>query len=478
GLAKGDRIAIAGRNTARHVLAIFAVAKLGAICVPVNDELGVDELSYMLAHASISGMMATRDALPVLQRACECRQVNPWYVLLDDDPSLPIWQSEEVTESSAPSLEHADPESVWVILYTSGTTGLPKGVMHTQRSFTLIAEAFVERMHLQPSDRLLCILPLFHINALFYSVGGALAAGAALIVEPRFSASRFWQIAVDRKATEVNIIAAVGSILARRATAEFRPEHCLCKVYGAPITAEIADTFRERFGITKVVEGYGLTEAPGVCNHPYDDARIGTMGKPSRHPLLPPPFAEMRLIDEDGKDVGPSELGEILLRTPAMMKGYYHDDSQTREAFRDGWLQTGDIARRDEDGFYTFIARKKDLIRRRGENVSAAEVERIIKSHPAVRDVAVIGTEAELGEEEIFAVVLPVDEARIEEGDIGRWCEARLARFKVPRYVTFVKSLPYTPSHRVAKHRLKSDRTLLVRAVDLNASALSSQPED
>jgi crotonobetaine/carnitine-CoA ligase len=347
--------------------------------------------------------------------------------------------------------------------------------MHSQRSFALVAEAFVERLHLQPDERMLCVLPLFHINALFYSLGGALAAGATLILEPRFSASRFWQIAAERKATEVNIIAAVGTILARRSSDEFRPDHAIRKVYGAPITPEIARVFQERFGIGKLVEGYGLTEAPGVCNHPYDQGRIGSMGKPARHPAWSGPFAEMRLVDEDGSDVETGKPGEILLRTPAMMKGYYRDEVQTGEAFRDGWLRSGDIARRDEDGFYTFIARKKDIIRRRGENVSAAEVERIIKSHPAIRDAAVIGVEAELGEEEIFAVVCPAEAGGLTEVDIVRWCQARLARFKVPRYVALVKSLPYTPSHRVAKHRLKADHELLARAVDLGVAGSSAQ---
>jgi len=326
---------------------------------------------------------------------------------------------------------------------------------------------------------LLCVLPLFHINALFYSLGGALASGACLLLEPRFSASRFWHVAADSQATEVNIIAAVGHILARRPESEFRCDHHVAKVYGAPITPEIANTFSQRFGIGKLVEGYGLTEAPGVCNQPFaGPQRLGTMGRAARHPTRIGPFAEMRVVDEAGRDVPDGSPGEILVRTPAMMQGYYRDERQTCEAFHNGWLRTGDLGSRDADGFYTFVSRKKDIIRRRGENVSAAEVERIIKLNPSVHDAAVIGVEAEVGEEEIFAVVWPMEGATIAESDIGRWCEAKLARYKVPRYVTFVQSLPFTPSHRVAKHKLKADADLLARAVDLSAVASPPIPDD
>src|SRR5262249_12607980 len=158
-------------------------------------------------------------------------------------------------------------DDVGLILYTSGTTGLPKGVMHSQRNFVLAGEAFVERMYLQPDDRLLAVLPLFHINALFYSLGGAVAACASLVPVPKFSAAAFWRTAALTGATEVNIIAAVGTILTRRPRTEFVPGHRIVKVCGAPITKEIEETFREKFHIATMIEGYGMTEIPGACNN-------------------------------------------------------------------------------------------------------------------------------------------------------------------------------------------------------------------
>ncbi|MDQ2916048.1 MAG: AMP-binding protein [Pseudomonadota bacterium] len=472
GVRKGDRVAIAAENGKPYLVAVFALAKIGAIVVPINYDLGVEEVAYIVEHAGVSGVLGSAGQMETLRNACARKAPAPWFATMDHDaieigvPDRVPWHAMPASVETMRTQARAD--DTWVILYTSGTTGFPKGVMHSQRAFVLVGEAFVERMHLQPGDRMLCVLPLFHINALFYSLGGALAAGTSLIIVRRFSASRFWQIAADTRATQVNIIAAVGHILARRSRDEFRPDHCLVKVYGAPISAEIRSTFQERFHIPKLIEGYGLTEAPGVCSLPFLEApRIGSMGRAARHPTLSEPFAEMRLVDDTGNDIAVGSTGELLVRTPAIMQGYYRDSRQTAESFYQNWFRTGDLVNSDADGFYYFRGRKKDIIRRRGENIAAAEVERIIRLNPLVQDVAVIGTAAELGEEDVVAIVLPTRDARIEEADIARWCRDRLADYKVPRYVALVAELPYTPSHRVAKHRLKLDPSLLSRAVDV-----------
>lgn len=466
GVTKGARVAIASASCPLYVASVLALARLGAICVPLNHELGAAELAYIVGHAGVSGAVASAEKLSVVREACRLAHVSPWYAVFDETGAdAPALSTLPCTPFDATQVGgHA--ADTWVILYTSGTTGFPKGVMHSQRSFTLVAESFVDRMCLQPDDRLLCVLPLFHVNALFNSVGGAIAAGASLVLEPRFSASRFWRVAADTRATEVNTIAAIGYILARRPVNEFRGDHRISKVYGAPISPEIAQVFHERFHIDTLVEGYGLTEATGVCTNTVDEARLGTMGRPASHPFVRP-YAEIRVVDDSGRDLPDGQAGEVLARTPAIMQGYYRDPRQTREAFIGGWFRTGDIAWRDEEGYYHFVQRAKDIIRRRGENISAAEIERVIRTHPAVQDAAVIGVDAELGEEEIFAIVLPLGGATVTESDIAQWCGARLAAYKVPRFVAFVATFPYTPSHRVAKHKLRGDRALRGLAVDI-----------
>jgi crotonobetaine/carnitine-CoA ligase len=391
---------------------------------------------------------------------------QPWFVVLDGPDFWDLVRSATAVELPA----DARADDTCLILYTSGTTGFPKGVMHSQRNFVLAGEGFVERMHLQPDDRLFIVLPLFHINALFYSLGGTLAAGASLLLVPKFSASAFWRTAADGRATEVNIIAAVGSILARRPRTEFVPGHRIAKVYGAPIPPEVADVFRREFGVPVAVEGYGLTEVPGVCNNPLlGPHKPGSLGRPARHPDHARPFAEMRVVGDGGADLPDGVAGELLVRSPIAMTGYYRDPEQTAQAFSDGWFRTGDVAYRDADGYYFFVARKKDIIRRRGENISGAEIDRVVGAHPKVSEAAAIAVPSDLGEDEVLVAVVPKPGAELQPADVAEWCARQLAPIKRPRYLVLVDELPHTPTYRVAKFKLKQDPTLLGRAVDLQS---------
>ena len=357
-------------------------------------------------------------------------------------------------------------EDTCLIVYTSGTTGFPKGAMHSQRSFVTSGEAFVQRIYLQDDDRVMIVLPLFHINALFYSVAGTLVAGCSMAIVPKFSASSFWQTAVDVQATEVNIIEAVGTILQNRPRSEFRPEHKLRRVYG--IRQQVADTFRGEFGIPHLIGGFGMTEIPGVICNPFEGPqKPGSMGPISRHPDPARPWAECRVVDDEGRDVGVGAVGELIVKTPIIMQGYYRDPGQTRAAFRDGWFFTGDLVRRDADGYFYFVSRKKDIIRRRGENIAGAELDRVIGSHPDVHEAAAIPVPAELGEDDILAAVVLKAGATLTAQDIAQWCRERLAPMKVPRFVVFADELPHTPTHKVAKTVLRADPTLKARAVDL-----------
>jgi crotonobetaine/carnitine-CoA ligase len=474
GLGKRDRLAVMAPNSDAYVILIFALARIGAILVPVNPELGVTEAGYILQHAEVAAVACTPNTLSVARRACEGMAKPPWFMLIEG-ASEGVPSFHELVNSTPPASlpEDIGPGDICLILYTSGTTGFPKGVMHSQRNFIMAGEGFVERMHLQPEDRLLCILPLFHINALFYSLGGTVAAGASIVLAPRFSASGFWPLAARSGATEVNILAAVGSILARRPRSEFVPGHRLRKVYGAPITPEAAEAFRNEFGIATLIEGYGMTEIPGACNNPFPGPqKAGSIGRPALHPDHRIPFAELRVVDEQGRDVPDGEVGELLVRTPIIMQGYYRDPDQTAAAFRDAWFMTGDLVRRDGDGFYYFVARKKDIIRRRGENIAGAELDRVVGQHHGVAEAAAIAVPSELGEDEILVAVVPKSGTVLTASDIARWCAQHLAPIKIPRYVVFLDSLPHTPTHRVAKFTLRNDPTLLARAVDLRG------PED
>ena len=470
GVRAGDRVGVMSLNHPSTVFLFLALARLGAILAPVNPDYGIEEARYVLTHAQVSGVLCAPSALATVQAACAEMTPAPWLMQNErGDGALPLFDDAIAAAGPAPA-ESGTPDSTCVFIYTSGTTGFPKGVMHSQRNIVLAGEAFVERMYLQPDDRLLCILPMFHVNAICYSLGGSLAAGATLILEPRFSASQFWRIVHDSRATEVNTIAAVMNILIRRARAEYVPGHRLQKLYGGPFSEEAYRVFHDEFHVPTLIEGYGMSEVPGTLNNPFPGPhRIGSMGKPSRHPDHGIAFAEMKVVDDDGLDVPDGEVGELVVRTPIVMQGYYRAPELTAAAFRDGWFMTGDLGRRDADGYFWFVARKKDIIRKRGENISGAELDRVVGSHPDVMEAAAIPVPSELGEDDILVVVVPKAGATLKAADIADWCRARLAPIKVPRYVVFADSLPYTPTHRVAKFKLRDDATLRARAVDLSA---------
>jgi len=469
GVAPGERVGVMSLNHPSTVALFFALARLGAVMVPVNPDYGVEEAGYVLAHAEVCGVLASPETIDTVRAGCARLARTPWYMLNAPGPGgLPVFADALAATPAEVPPSAGTADATCVLIYTSGTTGFPKGVMHRQRSVVLAGEGFVERMQLQPDERMLCILPMFHINALFYSLGGALAAGATLILAPRFSASAFWKSVAEARATEVNTLAAVSSILIRRPREEFVPGHRLRKIYGAPLTEEHYRVFREEFGVPHLVEGYGMSEIPGVLNIPFAGPhKPGSMGRPSRHPDHSIAFAEMKVVDDDGNALPDGETGELVVRTPIVMQGYFRDPEQTAAAFRDGWFLTGDLGWRDPDGFFWFVARKRDIIRRRGENVSGAELDRVIGTHPAVLEAAAIPVPAELGEDDILVAIVRRPGAALGAGEVAEWCRARLAPIKVPRYVAFVDALPHTPTHRVAKFKLRADETLKARAVDL-----------
>jgi crotonobetaine/carnitine-CoA ligase len=460
GVRAGDRVGVMSTNHPSTVVLLMALARIGAVMVLVNPDYKSAEAGYVFDHAQVSGVLCSPEALRTVREAVAALHA-PWLVLnRARDPELPVFDDELDALRGAPVPPDAQtPDAPCVFIYTSGTTGFPKGVMHGQRTLILAGEGFVARMHLQPDDRLLCILPMFHINALFYSLAGALAAGATLILVPRFSASTFWSEAARTRATEANTIAAVSNILLRRPRSEFVPGHALRKIYGAPFTAETYDVFQREFGV------------PGALNNPFDGPhRIGSMGRPSVHPDPSIQLAQLKVVDDDGRELPDGAVGELVVKTPLVMQGYYRDPEQTRAAFRDGWFLTGDLARREADGYFWFVARKKDIIRKRGENISGAELDRVVESHPQVLQAAAIPVPDALGEDEILIAVVPRPGAGITPREVADWCRARLAAIKVPRYVVIVESLPLTPTHRVAKYQMRQDKSLRERATDLAAS--------
>jgi carnitine-CoA ligase len=446
GLKRGDRVAVLLRNGPDFVFSWLALAKLGVVTAPLHADLTPEEVSQMLRYlepkvfvreASLDGAaIRLPDGCRVLERTTDLAEVL-------------------LSRESLSGVEQPKPDDAADILLTSGTTGKPKGVIQSHRTYVITGEGFADWLKLGERDRLFTCLPLSHINARAYSTMGALAAGASLALEERFSASRFWNWLAESEATEVNAVGAMLQILRNGPPSPADRAHKVRLVYSAlAMSEEDHLAFEERFAVRLVV-GYGLSESTFGFIHPLEgDRRLHSMGKLRSHP--DPQFGnEVRLV-EDGKDVPEGEIGEIWLRNAAVFSGYFRDPKATQEALTpDGWLRTGDLARREAGDWHTFVARRKEVIRRRGENLAPAEVEAVVSSHSGVKEVAVVGVSSPLGEEDVAAFVVPAFPGAVTEEALRAHCAARLARFKVPSHWRFLDALPRTSTQRVAKHLLR-----------------------
>ncbi|MEI7532131.1 MAG: AMP-binding protein [Betaproteobacteria bacterium] len=470
GVKSGDRVGVIAKNNIGHLLLLFACARIGAIMVPANPELRSEDAAYIFNHAGVNAVCCDLNLLPIVREACHTLSPTPWYLSFagsdTDAPDLLEVIHQSRTELlPAPALA----DDTCLIIFTSGTTGFPKGAMHSQRNFITSGEANISRLWLQTNERVLTVLPLFHINALFYSLAGTIAAGATIIIVERFSASNFWDTAAQTKATQVNFIDTVGLILKSRSRSEFNPKHQIRIIYG--LRPEEETFFRETFKVSDLINGIGMTEIPGIICNPYDGVRkFGSLGPVGRHPDPNRPWAECRLVDDDGVDVATDEVGELWVKHPIVMQGYYKNPEQTAAAFEGEWYKTGDLMRRDADQYFYFVSRKKDMIRRRGENIAGAEIDKVVATHPSVKEAAAVGVPSDLGGEEILVAIVIHPNAQLEVSEVIAWCAERLSKIKIPRYILFVDNLPHTPTFKVAKNILKSDPYLIQKAIDTEAA--------
>lgn len=449
GIGPGDHVAFLLENSADFVASFFGVVRLGAVAVTLNTALRGDSLRYVLEHSDAKVLLVE----PELEQFARA--------LIPDCPRLERLLvrggsfDEELSAhgDASPPLVARGPGETAAILYTSGTTGLPKGVLLTDHGYQRASARFVEVLRLGADDVLQTCLPLFHINAQQLSLCGALQCGASLVLESRFSASGFWDSIGAHGVTSFNLIGAMLGILQAQPPSPKERDHRVRVACVAPVPAAVFTECQERFGIV-LLDGYGLTETtPGITYNPYDAPRASSCGTAA-------PYVELRIADPKGETLPPREKGEILVRgreANVLMAGYYKDPEATASALEGGWFHTGDRGWLDEDGYLYFVDRIKDVIRRRGENISAVEIERAALQHPAVQEAAAVGVPAELigGEEDValFLVLRPGES--VDPAEIVAVCESRLAAFMVPRYVGVLTEFPRTETQRVRKFALR-----------------------
>jgi crotonobetaine/carnitine-CoA ligase len=448
GVERGTRVMATTRNSPEYLFTWFAVTHLGAILTTVNPKSTGEELAGLIAQVRPRVVVSDPGLKDVAKTAASRAAADTSVVMVDE-----LLGSRHDPPESA-----ARPDDVAVMIPTSGTTGRSKLVMQTHRAYVMAGEGFPYWLELTESDRLMTSLPLFHINAPSYSVMGSVAAGAGLILLPRFSGRRFIEWSRRYGATEFNAIGAMIEILMRQPERPDDAENPLRLCYTGPSPPKERQlAIESRFGF-RIVCGYALSESPYGLIWPHGTRPFGTLGAPRQHPTMGR-INEARVLLPGGTLARPGEVGELQLKNPAVMAGYYDMPEETRGVISDGWLSTGDLVEVNDDGTYTFVGREKEIIRRRGENLSPLEVEGALEAHPLVSEAAVIGVPSELTEEEVKAFVVPISGATIGLAALRDFVAERVAAFKVPRYLEVVDELPHTPTGRIAKHELPSDRT-------------------
>lgn len=456
GVGKGDHVALFLRNSIEFLDAWFALARLGAVAVPLNTSMVGEALHHALEHSESIGVIGHADLLPELDKAGTFDALR-WRVAVDATEEHPAPAKAVVfdelldaTSADPVKIDALDPMNV---IYTSGTTGLPKGVVLPYLSYVNTGGYFARHLGLTRDDILHTCLPLFHCNAQQTTLMSGLHLGATVVIDQSFSLSRFWSWIDRSHATVTNLLGAMLTLLSKLDVSTDEVANRLRYIVAAPVPEDLHRPMEARLGV-RIVEGYGLSETGTMaCINPAHDTRPGTIGLPLEH-------NELRIVDEHDRDVPDGVAGQILTRSRipgAYMTGYLKEPDKTAEAMAGGWFHTGDLGKRREDGYYVFVDRLKDTIRRRGENISSFLVEKVVLSHPAVAEVAAVGVPSELSEDDVKIIVVLREGATLAEPELSAWCADKLSDFMRPRYIEFRDFLPRTETGRVQKYELRNE---------------------
>ncbi|MCR1785069.1 AMP-binding protein [Nocardioides carbamazepini] len=452
GVGPGTRFASVVDSSPAAVDAWLATASIGVIEAPLNVNYRGRLLANLLQDCDAEFVLCDERHLPAVRDALALTELAPRLIVNGTAPAGALALADLYRDGSQWSPTEMDADEGRVILYTSGTTGPSKGVVHNQAGCLALASYVAEVCGYGTDDRLLNVFPLYHQNARYTGLLTALAAGASFDLESRFSASRFWALCRERGITAFNYLGSVLTIIAATSVSAPPPaDHGVRVGWGAGATEVNRVQFQELFGID-LIEVYGLSEAPmATVNLPGSGCAPGSAGRSGR-------FFEIRVVDAEGRDRPAGEPGEIVLRPKVpdvFTRGYFRNDAATVAATADLWFRSGDQGYLNESGDLFFVDRVKDALRRKGENISAFEVESVIAAHPDVQDVAVYGVAAGSGEDEVVAALV-LTRAVADPTAIIRDVASDLPRYAVPQYIRVLDDLPRTPTLKVQKAVLRS----------------------
>jgi long-chain acyl-CoA synthetase len=445
GVGPGDRVGVMLPNVPYFPMALYGILRLGAVAVPMNPLLKEREIGFHLSDSGARLLFAWHGFAEAAERGAAAAGAD--CVLVEPGKIEPLIVAADPLDEVA---ERADDDTA-VIVYTSGTTGTPKGAELTHHNLLDAARVAVELVDAGPESIELGALPLFHVFGLSSSLNAMMRCGGCLTLMPRFDPAKALAI-VERD--RVGILLGVPTMYTAMLHAPERESSDtstleLCVSGGAAMPVEVLRAFESAFGC-KILEGYGLSETCGMAsfNPPHRERKPGSIG-------LPVEGVEMKAVDEDDAEVAQGDVGEIVMRSPHVMKGYFGRDDATAEVMRGGWFHTGDMAYVDEDGYFFIVDRKKDLIIRGGFNVYPREIEEVLYEHEAVLEAAIIGVAHESLGEEVAAVVALRDGARCSPEELRAYVKERVAAYKYPRHVWLVDELPKGPTGKILKREIQ-----------------------
>jgi fatty-acyl-CoA synthase len=453
-LQKGERVSILAYNCLPYVDLLFGLGKIGAILAPLNWRLTARELSYIINDCQPKVLVCGPEFAPLLEEIHLSTDIQA--VIALEGADIPEAQSYEAlldqTSAAEPARPELSPEDAACILYTSGTTGHPKGAILPHRQILWNAINTVVSWGLSEKDISPILTPMFHSGGLFVFLVPLFYIGGKIILVRTFDPEETLKLIVEHKC---NVILGVPTLFQVWMNSPYFKNADFSQVHffisgGAPCPPSLIQAWSQSKGVV-MRQGYGLTEVGVNCFSMTDEdalRKAGSVGKPIFH-------SPMRLVDTDGHDVAPGETGELIIAGPTVCSGYWNDAEATANALKDGWFYTGDMARMDNEGYFYIAGRYKDMIISGGENIYAAEVEAVFREHPAVADAALIGKPDDKWGEIGLMIVALKPATSVTGDELTEFCLGRLAKYKIPKKVEFIPSLPYSPYGKVIKSELR-----------------------
>ncbi|MCD6569100.1 MAG: AMP-binding protein [Deltaproteobacteria bacterium] len=460
GGSKAKGIGIFMRNSPRFLDIFFGAQKIGMYTVPINAALKGDGLKFIINHSDIEYLAIDAELLESFTKISNQTDRLKNVIVDDIEEEAKAYTIPEgmtlLSDAYGHDISSRNPgigynkEDICLIMYTSGTTGLPKGVVYKYNKTNVKKLCVMAGITLKKDDVYYTPLSLFHGNAMFLTVTLAMGLKATVALSRRFSASRFWDEVRRYNATVFNTIGSMIPILMKQPEKPTDNQNKVRYILSAACPADMWEAFERRFGV-KIYEGYAAVDGGGKAIMNFGTGPVGSIGRPSSQ------MGELRIVDENGGDVPVGVPGELIFKVGEAKSSveYYKNEKATNDKVRDGWLYTGDLVRTDEDGYLYFVGRNTESMRRGGENVSAYEVEHVIMKHPAIEDVAVYAVPSELAEDEIMTSVKLVEGKELAPKELIEFLQDKLAKFAIPRYIRIVDEFPMTSTHRIIKKELE-----------------------